>query len=161
MAWLVDIPIVILGLLIIALAVGFFWAMRQVMSSGWRWTCAVLVALPGLGLGMGGFFTEAPSTLLIHILVVSTLGLYFPVVTFFLVGLQLIRNREWRGFGIYSFVAGVATVAAIVFLQQAFTPGSALSGLHIAGLAERVDLVEILAWYVVLGWRLFHLPLES
>jgi hypothetical membrane protein len=158
MAWLVNIPIVILGLLVLALAVGFFLAMQPVMSEGWRWTSAVLTAIPGLGLAAGGIFSEAPSTLVFHILLGATLGLYFPVVTFFLVGLQLVRNREWRGFGIYSLIASLATIAIIVFMQQAFTPGSALAGFHIAGLAERVDLVEILAWYVIMGWRLFRLP---
>jgi hypothetical membrane protein len=161
MAWLLDIPIVVLGLLIVALAAGFYQAMQPVMGSGWRWTCAVLTALPGLGLAVAGIFTEAPSTLLIHWLVGATLGLYFPVVTFFLVGLQLIHNREWRGYGTYSLIASVATVVVIVFMQLAFTPGSTLSGFHVAGLAERVDLIEILAWYVVMGWRLFRLPLES
>ncbi len=155
MAWLLNVPVVILGLVMIALAVGFFQATRPILRPVWRWACAVLVALPGLGLAAAGVFTEDPSTLLLHVAVGAFLGLYFPGVTFFLVGLQLVRNRGWRGYGIYSLVAAVATIAAIVFTSLAFAPGSALYGLQVAGLAERVTLVVILAWYVVMGWRLF------
>jgi hypothetical membrane protein len=155
MAWLLNVPVVILGLVMIALAVGFFQATRPSTSPASRWTCATLVALPGLGYIAAGIFTEDPSTVLIHWLVGATLGLYFPVVTFVILGMTLVPHREWRWYGIYSLVVGVATVAAIVFVQQAFTPGSALFSFHVAGLAERVDLVVILAWYVVFGWGLF------
>ncbi len=158
LAWLVNVPIVILGLLLIALAIGFYQAMRRVLRPGLRRSCAVLVALPGLGFIAGGVFTEDPSTLIFHILLGATLGLYFPVVTFLVVGLALARQSEWRWFGIYSLIASVATIVVIVFLQLAFTPGSALAAFQIAGLAERVDLVEILAWYIILGWQLFRLP---
>ena len=161
LAWLVDIPVVILGLLMIALAVGIFQTTHSVMSPSWRWICATLVALPGLGLVAAGIFTEAPSTLLVHWLVGATLGLYFPVVTFLFVGLRLMRDREWRGYGIYSLVACLATVALIAFLNMAFTPGSPLAGLRLGGLAERMDLIEILAWYVIFGWRLFRLRVGS
>jgi hypothetical protein len=154
-------PIVILGLLLIALAIGFYQAMRRVLRPGLRRSCAVLVALPGLGFIAAGVFTEDPSTLIFHILLGATLGLYFPMVTFFVVGLALLvghRDGEWRWFGLYSLLASAATVAVIVFLQLAFMPGSPLFGFQIAGLAERADLVEILAWYIILGWRLFRLP---
>jgi hypothetical membrane protein len=156
MAWLLNGPVVILGLVMVALAVGFFQATRTILNPSARWTCATLIALPGLGYIAAGFFTEDPSTLLVHWLVGATLGLYFPVVSFVIVGLALVRRREWRGYGIFSLVAGALTIAAIVFVQLAFTPGSSLSGFRIAGLAERVDLVVILAWYVVIGWRLFR-----
>ena len=155
MAWLLNVPVVILGLVMIALAVGFFQATRPILSPASRWTCATLIALPGVGYIAAGIFTEDPSTVLIHWLVGATLGLYFPVVTFVIVGLALVPHREWRWYGTYSLVVSAATVAAIVFVQQAFTPGSALFGFHVGGLAERVDLVVILAWYVVMGWQLF------
>ncbi len=161
MAWMVDVPIVILGLWLIALAYGFYLAMQQSMRLGWRRACATLIALPGVGLAAAGIFTEAPATLILHILIGALLGLYFPVLTFLLVGLNLIRVRDWRGVGVYSLVASVVTVAAIVFMQLAFTPGAVLSTFHIAGLAERVDLIVILAWYVIVGWKLFRCPTEG
>lgn len=160
MAWLLNVPAVILGIVMIALAVGFFQSMRPILSPAWRWTSAILVALPGFGFVVAGIFTEDPSTVLIHWVVGAILGLYFPVVTFFVVGLLLLPHRV-RGYGIYSLIAAVATIAAIVLTSLAFAPGSALFALQVAGLAERVDLVVILAWYVVMGWRLFRTPAAS
>ncbi len=158
MASLVDIPLVIVGLLMIALAAGFYWAIQPFTNQRWRWISAVLIALPGLGLVAAGIFTEAPETLLIHILFGAFLGLYFPVFTFLLVGRLLIRTQDWRGFGVYSLVASAVTFAAIAFMQVVFTPGSPLYGQHLGGLAERADFVIVLAWYVILGWRLIWLP---
>jgi len=155
MAWLLNIPLGMLGLVLLAFGLAFSEATRPVMSSRWRWICGMLVGFPGLGLVGASVFTEDPSTLLAHIVVGALLGLYVPVVTFFVVGLRLVRSREWRGYGIYSWVAGLATVAAIAFMQLAFVPGSPLEGWRLGGLAERVDLIVILAWYVVMGWRLF------
>ena len=158
MAWLLNVPAVILGLVMIALAIGFFQATRPILSRAWRWTAAILIALPGFGYVVGGIFTEDPATLLVHWVVGAMLGLYFPVITFFVVGLLLLTHRV-RGYGIYSLIAAVTTIAAIVVTSLAFAPGSALYGLQVAGLAERVDLVVILSWYVVIGWRLFRAPL--
>lgn len=156
MAWLVDLGLIVLGLVMVALAVGFFQVMRPIISPAWRWTSAILIALPGLGYAVGGIFTEAPSTLLVHYLVGAALGLYFPAITFLTVGLGLVRHHEWRRYGIYSLVIGIVTVAAVVFIQLAFMPDAALAGFHVGGLAERVDLIVILAWYIVFGWRIFH-----
>ena len=45
------------------------------------------------------------------------LGLYFPVITFFVVGLLLLTHRV-RGYGIFSLIAAVTTIAAIFFTSQ-------------------------------------------
>jgi hypothetical membrane protein len=158
---LVDVGVVVNGLVVIVLAIGFFLATRPVMSTGWRWICAVLMALPGFGAVVGGIFTEAPSTVLVHWLVGAALGLYFPVVTFLVIGLRLRHTRGWQGMGIYTLLTCVATVTTVVFVQLAFTPGSPMAGLQIGGLAERLDWVVIYAWYVVLGWRLFRTQAEN
>ncbi len=52
-------------------------------------------------------------------------------------------------------------VLGFLLVVLAFAPGSPLITFHIAGLAERLLLVEILAWYVVMGWRLFRTPIEN
>lgn len=41
-------------------------------------------------------------------------------------------------------------------LKLAFTPGSPLAELRLGGLVKREDLIEISAWYIVMGWRLFQ-----
>lgn len=156
MAWLVDVPLVILGLVVIALAIGFFRATRTILGPVWQWISAITIALPGIGYVAAGIFTEAPSSLLVHWLVGAMLGLDFPIITFLVVGLILLPHPKWHRYAIYSLIASAATVGLVVFVEMAFSPGSPLSGFIIAGLAERVDLVEILAWYVVMGWQLLR-----
>jgi hypothetical protein len=62
----VDAGVIVLALLKIALAMAFFMAMRPILSRAWRWLCALLIALPGLGNIVSATFTEAPETLVIH-----------------------------------------------------------------------------------------------
>ena len=61
----------------------------------------------------------------------------------------------WRGFGIYSVMTGLLTLALVIFLYLTFAPSSALSALHIGGLSERLLLVDRDIWYAVLGWLFF------
>ncbi len=58
--WLLDVSAMITGLLLMGFAVGFALSMQPVLSRGWRWLSAVLLALHGLDLAIAGIFTEAP-----------------------------------------------------------------------------------------------------
>jgi hypothetical membrane protein len=111
--WLLDGSSVINGLLLIVFAVGFALSMRQVLSPGWRWLSAALLALHGLGLATAGIFTEAPSTLTIHWLVGANLGFFGPVVAFLVTGLALRRDAQWRGWGISLLGAFLLTLVLI------------------------------------------------
>src|SRR6266700_4664862 len=62
----VDAGVIVLALLKIALAIAFFLAMRPILSGAWRFVCALLIALPGLGNIVTAIFTEAPETLVLH-----------------------------------------------------------------------------------------------
>jgi hypothetical protein len=55
-------------------------------------------------------------------------------------------------------IADPATLLVIVAESWVWTPGTPLFTSHLGGLMERVLFVEILAWYVVFGWRLFRGP---
>ena len=160
-AWLLNGSAIINGLLLIGFGVGFALVMRQVLSWGWRWASAVLLALHGLGLLIAAIFTEAPSTLLIHWVVGSNLGGLGPVVAFFVVGLALLRDNQWRRWGIYSLAACVVTVVLTIFMDWVFTPGTPLASLRLGGLMERVLMIEVEAWYVAFGWRLIVLARAS
>jgi hypothetical membrane protein len=154
--WLLDVSEVVDGLLLMAFTVGFALSMRSMLGQGWRWSSAVLLALHGLGLAVAGIFTEAPSTLTIHWLIGANVGLFGPVVAFLVAGLALRRDKRWRGWGRYTLVAGVITLVLNLVTFWVFTPGSAVASLRLGGLMERVVLIEIAAWYVAFGWRLFR-----
>jgi hypothetical membrane protein len=154
-AWLLNVSLVLLGLLLIAFAFGFERSLLPTLSQTWRWVCAALLSCTGLGFAVAGIFTEAPATVAIHWMVGMPLLILGSVVGFFLTGLALRREGRWRGWSAYSFVASLVTLVLIASMFWVFTPGTPLAPARLGGLMERVLFIEILAWYVAFGWRLF------
>lgn len=154
--WLLDIFAVINGLLLIAFAVGFGISMRRVLSPGWRWSSTILLALPGLGFAIAGIFTEAPATLTIHWVVGANLFFIGAPVAFLVAGLALRRDARWRGWGTALLIAFAVTAVVIAVTFWSFAPGTTVMSQRVSGLMERLAVIEIEAWYVVLGWRLFR-----
>jgi len=158
---LMDVAGALVGLLELALALDFLIVMRPVLSRGWRWACAVLIALPGLGTLIASLFTAAPGTRFIHYAAGASLGLYFPIITLLVVGLALRGQSYWRGFGQYSLVASLLTLLIVGFMTLALARTGPLASANIGGLAERLDWIDIAAWYAVLGWLFFRLPIGA
>lgn len=156
-AWLQNANFVIFGVLQLAFAIGFSLGMRQVLRKGWLVTCLVLLILAGVGSINTGIFTEAPATVTLH----WTLGFLLSgpplVVVWAIVGWQWRRVSRWRGYGWYSLLTALGTGVCILLLFAFLAPRSPVSGAHIGGLLERVLGLVVLAWFVVVGWRLFVL----
>jgi hypothetical membrane protein len=153
-AWLLNVSLVLLGLLLIAFAFGFERSLRPALSQTWRWVCAALLACTGLGFAVAGIFTEAPATVAIHWMVGMPLLILGSVVGFFLTGLALRREGQWRRWNVYTLVASLVTLVLIASMFWVFTPGTPLAPARLGGLMERVLFLEILAWYGAVGWRL-------
>jgi hypothetical membrane protein len=159
-AWMLNVSLIVLGLLLIGLAVALYRTVRPESSAGFRFVASLFVGMVGLGYSVAGIF---PETVPIHWLVGATLIYLGAPVGFLLAGLLLVGgDRSWRPLGVYSLLASLATVVMVgltfyVFLQYTFTPGSAPVG-QFGGLTERLLFVEILAWYVAIGWRLAREP---
>lgn len=128
--------------------------MRPMLSGTWRFICALLIALPGLGNIVTATFTEAPATLAIHSLA-SAVVVLACLTMFFVVGGVLWRTPGWHGFAVFSVVAGAVFVGLAIFLYLTFAPISSLAALHVGGLAERTIILWRDVWYAVLGWRFF------
>jgi hypothetical membrane protein len=146
--WLLNLSLLLLGVLLAAFVVAFYRTLGHALGDPWRWVCAVLLLMPGLGFAWAGIFTVAPSTVTLHWVVGEPLLGIGTIVGFFLTGLRLRRLPEWTRWGAYSIVASVAAVAltAVEF-------GFWMTGL--GGLLERLLFVDVLGWYVVFGWRLW------
>jgi hypothetical membrane protein len=157
-AWIWNGAAVLTGLLLVCFAAGFLLRMRAVVGPGWRWLSATLLGLPGLGLATAAIFTAGGSTGLIHWLVGGNLLFLSPVLAFLVTGLALRRDDRWRPWGTYSLFASLATLLLVVVLFGVSNPRTPLGPTRVGGLAERLVMIEILAWYVVLGWQLFRLP---
>lgn len=139
------------GLSVVAGAVGIFRAIPELGPAS-RWICTILLALPGLGSVMDGIFTL--EHFFLHFvgfgLALST------VVGFPVTGYLLRRVPSWRGFGTWLIVAGPMTLALAVVYFATFTP--TIEGIQhgVAGLTERILVVELQAWYVAIGLLAFR-----
>jgi hypothetical membrane protein len=136
-------PLVALGVLLTAFVAGFFRSVGPALGP-WRWTCAVLLALPGFGFAWAGIFTEAPSTVALQWMVGMPLLAIGTVVGFFVTGLRLRRLDGWAEWGAYSMIAGVTTLGLIVVMNLLWKDG-------VGRLLERLLFLELLAWYVAVG----------
>jgi len=139
------------GLLIVVGAVGVFQAIPELSPSA-RWIGTAVFALPGVGSVIDGVFTL--EHFLFHFLgfgLALTTVVGFPVV-----GYLLRRVQGWRGFGSWLIVAGPVTLALAVLYFATFTP--TIDGVRhgVAGLTERILVLELQAWYVAIGWLAFR-----
>jgi hypothetical protein len=138
---------IVSGLLIVVGSVGIFRAIPE-LSPTVRWIGAALLALPGLGSVIDGVFTLEhffPHFVGFGLALTTVVG--FPVI-----GLLLRRVPSWRRFGSWLIAAGPLTLALTVLYFATFTP--TIEGIQhgVAGLTERVLVVELQAWYVIFGW---------
>ena len=147
LAWLLNVSVIVMGLLLIACCAGFLQTLGPALGDPWRWVCSGLLALPGLGFAWAGIFTEAPATVTLHWVVGMPLIAIGSIGGFLITGLRLRRMDSWRGIGTYSIAASVASLVLILVMFGTWTLG-------IGGLTERVFFLEIMAWYVIVGWRL-------
>lgn len=139
------------GLLMMAGAEGVFRLIPE-LGRGARWMGTVLLALPGLGAVIDGVFTlEQFLPHFIGFALALTTVVGFPVV-----GYLLRKVRSWRGFGSWLIVAGPVTLALTVLYFATFTP--TVEGVQhgVAGLTERILVLELQAWYVAIGWLAFN-----
>jgi hypothetical protein len=137
--------------LLIAGAFGIFWSIPQ-LGRGARWACALLLSLTGVGALMDGIFTL--ESFMLHFagfgLVLAT------IVTLPIVGLVLRRLPDWKRIGSWLIVSGPVTLALAILYFATFNPEAAGAGQGIGGLTQRILILEILAWYVVLGALAFR-----
>jgi hypothetical membrane protein len=139
------------GLLIVIGAVGVFRAMPELSPSA-RWIGTAVFALPGVGSLIDGIFTL--EHFFFHFLgfgLALTTVVGFPVI-----GYLLRRVPGWRALGSWLIVAGPVTLALTVVYFATFTP--TIEGVQhgVAGLTERILVLELQAWYVAIGWLAFR-----
>jgi hypothetical protein len=142
----------ILSGLLIAVGVAGVFHNIYGLSARATWLCGALLALPGLGSVIDGVFTL--ESFMFHfagfLLALTT------VVTFPIAGLFLRRVPQWHRFGTLLIAAGPLTLALAILYFLTFTPTVQGVQTGIAGLTERILVIEIQAWYFAMGWRAFR-----
>jgi uncharacterized membrane protein len=143
---------VLCGAFILVGVIGIFLSFREISAIA-RWSCAALLAVSALGLAMDGVFTL--ESFFLHF-VGFGLGCGAAALGFFATGFALRRVPRYRGFGNVLLLAGPLTVALIILSQATFDQAAIVAGQGIAGLTERILVVEVLAWFAALGWLAFR-----
>lgn len=140
------------GLLLLIGIVGIFQSIRE-MRPLTRWICIGLLALSSLGMIMDGIFTL--ESFMPH-MIGFLLAVGSPVLSFILIGLLLRRISGFRWFGISLLFASPVTLVLIILYFLTFSPTVEGTQTGIAGLTERILVVELLTWFVVMGWLTFR-----
>jgi len=143
---------VLSGLLMLVGVIGIFQNIGE-MGTLARWICTVLLALSPLGMIVDGFFTL--ESILPHT-AGFLLGCGTPVLSFAVVGLLLRRTESWRRFGTWLVLGSPLTLALLVLYFLTFSPTIAGMQTGVAGLTERMLVVEVFAWFVALGALAFR-----
>lgn len=140
------------GLLLLVGVVGIFQNIRE-MSTLARRICTVLLALTPLGMIVDGFFTL--ESILPHTMG-FLLGGVTPVLSFIVCGLFLRRITSFRRFGTWLLLGSPLTLALTVLYFLTFTPTLAGIQTGVAGLTERMLVIEVFAWFAILGALAFR-----
>lgn len=143
---------VLCGLILIVGVAGIFQTIREIGAVA-RWSCTLLLALSGVGMAMDGIFTL--ESFFLHFVgfgvAIGTL-----VLSFLVTGFVLRRVPHWRRFGNWLLLASPLTLALLILYFATFDPIASGQGLGVAGLTERILVVEAHTWFVVMGWLAFR-----
>jgi hypothetical protein len=139
---------VLSGLLILVGVMGTFHIVPG-MDAGDRVLCTVLVALSPVGMVIDGLFTI--ESFMAH-MIGFLLGSGSLVLSFLIVGRKLGRIPGWRTFGRWLIIASPLTLGLVILSLATFDLEAAAAGQGIAGLTERILLIEVMGTFAVLGW---------
>lgn len=138
---------VVSGFLILVGVVTFFLRIPE-LGAGARWGLTVLLALSPLGMMVDGIFNL--ESFLPHFLGFG-LAAGTPILSFVIIGLRLRRIPRWHQFGNWLLVASPLTLVLLVLYFATFDQTASGANLGVAGLTQRILVLELLAWYVVMG----------
>jgi hypothetical membrane protein len=121
--------------------------LTRVLAPRSRWMLVCLAIAPIGMLVVGTYTLEAP---LLH-LSGAALAFFGPVLGFLAAGLALRRQPGTRRLGRALLVAAPLTLLLVVIYFVSFDQATTAANQGIAGLTQRVAMLDIHAWYLVLG----------
>ena len=141
------------GLMLVAGVIGIFRTLDAPGRPGARRASAALLGLCGVGMVIDGIFDL--EAMMAH-LVGFGLGVVAQVAGFLVAGLFLRGIPSWRRFGGWLLLGSPLTLLLVVAFFLSFDPAG--SGAHegMAGLTQRLLVLEVHAWFVAMGWLAFR-----
>lgn len=155
-----NIAFVLSGLLAIVGVIGIFQTTKTSSRVETGRACTVLLILSPLGSVIDGIFTLESSSF-IHLFVGFLLGCLTPVVSFLVTGLFFRRIPTFRRFGTWLLLGSPLTLMLVVLFFLTFNAIASGDNQGVAGLTERILVVEIQAWYVIMGLLAFRRSSEK
>jgi hypothetical membrane protein len=141
------------GLLIMLGVFGVFQTIGAGERPALRKAGVALLTLSGLGSVICGVFTL--ESFFLH-MAGFLLGVGAPVFGFLVVGLFLRDIPRWRRFGTWLLLGSPLTLVLIVLFFLTFQYDKMAAGVGVAGLTERILVLEVQAWFVAMGWLAFR-----
>jgi hypothetical membrane protein len=141
---------IIMGLLMFVGVMGIFQNMSELGTVA-RWICIILLELSPIGAIICGLYTY--ETFFLHF-IGFFLACGTPVIVYLVVGLLLRRVPLYRKIGNWLILGSPLTLILMYIYMTTF------DYLHTdvgsAGLVERILILEVHAFYMVLGWLVFR-----
>lgn len=145
-----NVSFILTGLVMFVGVVRVFQNIREIGGAA-RWICMLLLVLSPIGCILCGLYTY--EAFLFHFL-----GFFLacgtPVLCFPAAGLILRRVPRYRPFGNWMITGGPLTLFLMYLFMTTFDYLHTDVGM--AGLIERLLVLEVHAFYVVLGWQVFR-----
>ena len=155
-SWIQNANFFVSGTFLVLFGIAFLRAAEDLVGRRRASVGAVLITLSGLGILGSGVFTAAPETEILHFILGFQLAFGSAIASITFVGWQLRRVVGWEGLARYSLLTAGGAVLLIGLSFAALNPESPLEEIGVGGLLERALAVEVFAWHVVFGWRLFR-----
>jgi hypothetical membrane protein len=140
------------GVLVMAGGIGIFQCLPDLTSRSRRIGSAIVIT-SGVGLAIDGVFTL--ETLMPH-LMGFLLGIGILLPGFVVIGRMLRRIPRLRRVGTLTLIAGPLTLVLTILYFATFSPTAEGAKVGIAGLTERVLVIEAFVPIVTLGWLAFR-----
>ncbi len=143
---------ILTGLLLIAGVIAVFQGFKRETGIIESRICTVIFLILPLGMIWSGIFTlNTP----FHT-AGAAVAIMVPMISFPIVGFVLFRIPGWRRFGTGLILSGPLTFFLLLGFTGSVFPSEMVINRGISGLWQRAVMIEILAWYMALGWRGFR-----
>ncbi|MFT4199891.1 DUF998 domain-containing protein [Gordonia sp. (in: high G+C Gram-positive bacteria)] len=151
-----DIAFVVAATLMFVGLLGLSRTLLADLSPGIRVAVTVLLSIPLLGMVICGAFPFDSSASFMHI-IGANIACSFPVIGFAVSGILLWKTPDHRRLGVALVFASILTALALAaYLTSApLEDIRTVAGGGTLGRWERILVMEIFAWYVVLGLAAF------
>jgi hypothetical protein len=144
---------IVSGLVTIAGGYGVLATTTAVGRTAARRVCVALLGLTGVGQVVDGIF-HLDAWLLHTIGFLLALGT--PVISFLVAGFYFRGIPRWRRFGTWLLLGSPLTLLLVVGYFMTFQPTADGAEHGVAGLVQRIGVIEVHAWFVAMGWLAFR-----